>query len=210
MGTRNITRVIYKKQIIVNQYCQWDGYPTGHGLNVLEFAKEYCWDKDNLRDFKNRLDKSCLLVAKGGKVSCVGAPWTDKIEKIGNLKYSKAFTNWKQLIEEGAIAKNDVRDYLAASRDTGSDILLWLMKNEPNGMAFYATDYDYQMELALDWQIEGMYIINLDVDLVTIDWHGAIRAYTFKKLEDMTMEQIKAEMEEFEREEPDSGGDSAV
>ena len=203
MGTRNITRVIYKKQIIINQYCQWDGYPTGHGLEVLEFAKKYCCDEAKLKDFKNRLEKSCLLVAKGGWVTSVGAPMTDKINKLWKLKYSRAFTSWDKLITEGAVAKNDVRDYLAASRDTGSDILLWLMQNEPDGMAFYATDYDYQMELALDWQIEGMYVIDLDSEIITIDWHGALRTFTFSKLKNMEELDIKAEMEAFEMEDND-------
>lgn len=44
MGTRNLTMVINKDGVLkVAQYGQWDGYPSGQGSNILDFArnKEY-------------------------------------------------------------------------------------------------------------------------------------------------------------------------
>lgn len=39
MGTRNLTKVIDKDGVIkVAQYGQWDGYPSGQGLNALYHA----------------------------------------------------------------------------------------------------------------------------------------------------------------------------
>ena len=39
MGTRNLTKVIDKAgQVVVAQYGQWDGYPSGQGLNALYHA----------------------------------------------------------------------------------------------------------------------------------------------------------------------------
>jgi hypothetical protein len=39
MGTRNLTKVINKAgQTVVAQYGQWDGYPSGQGLNALYHA----------------------------------------------------------------------------------------------------------------------------------------------------------------------------
>lgn len=39
MGTRNLTKVIDKDGIVrVAQYGQWDGYPSGQGLNALYHA----------------------------------------------------------------------------------------------------------------------------------------------------------------------------
>lgn len=39
MGTRNLTMVISNGKTKVAQYGQWDGYPSGQGLTVLNFLK---------------------------------------------------------------------------------------------------------------------------------------------------------------------------
>lgn len=207
MGTRNITRVIYKKEIIVNQYCQWDGYPTGHGLSVLEFVKKYCCVADQLKEFKKRLAVSCLLKAESGKYTYTGAPATKTVRELDEIKYNNYSQNWnsaseftwEKLIKEGTVTKHQVREFLTASRDTGSDILKWLMVNEPHGMTFYTTEYDLNMKPELDWQIEGMYIIDLDNNTVTIDYHGKCREYTFKRVAEMDEEQMETEMKDMER-----------
>lgn len=41
MGTRNLTMVIDQKgQTKVAQYGQWDGYPSGQGLTILQFIRQ--------------------------------------------------------------------------------------------------------------------------------------------------------------------------
>lgn len=40
MGTRHLTCVIKDGDYKVAQYGQWDGYPEGQGLNILNFLKE--------------------------------------------------------------------------------------------------------------------------------------------------------------------------
>lgn len=41
MGTRNLTMVIDQKgQTKIAQYGQWDGYPSGQGLTILQFIRE--------------------------------------------------------------------------------------------------------------------------------------------------------------------------
>lgn len=53
MGTRNLTMVINKKgELKVAQYGQWDGYPSGQGAVILEFAK----DKDKMKRLEQELD----------------------------------------------------------------------------------------------------------------------------------------------------------
>jgi hypothetical protein len=42
MGTRNLTKVIDKDNVVrVAQYGQWDGYPEYTGTRILEFIKEH-------------------------------------------------------------------------------------------------------------------------------------------------------------------------
>ncbi len=43
MGTRNLTVVRYRKEYVVAQYGQWDGYPSGQGAEVLRFLQN--WDR---------------------------------------------------------------------------------------------------------------------------------------------------------------------
>ena len=204
MGTRNITRVILNKEIVVDQYCQWDGYPTGHGENVMKFVKTYCGGH-SLTDFKKSLSKSTLMLAKAGVAMYTGARPSPATAKLETFKYEHggSFIDWTEYIEKGEVTKQEVTEYLAASRDTGSDILYWLIQQEPDGMTFYTTDYTYNMTTDLDWQIEGMYIIDLDSKKVTIDWHGKTKQYTFKEVDAMSEEKISAEMFALERRDDD-------
>ena len=53
MGTRNLTMVISDKKIKVAQYGQWDGYPSGVGLGLLNLLS----DKELFEKFKANLSK---------------------------------------------------------------------------------------------------------------------------------------------------------
>jgi hypothetical protein len=52
MGTRNMTIVYYEGNIVVAQYCQWDGYPEGQGKIVIKFLKS---TKTSIKKFKKML-----------------------------------------------------------------------------------------------------------------------------------------------------------
>ena len=39
MGTRNLTMVIQNEKTKIAQYGQWDGYPEGNGVRILDFVR---------------------------------------------------------------------------------------------------------------------------------------------------------------------------
>ncbi|KAI0712450.1 hypothetical protein C8Q76DRAFT_486387 [Earliella scabrosa] len=57
MGTRHLILVYYKRQYHIAQYGQWDGYPGGQGLTVLEFVS----DPVNLSKLTAVLDAGDML-----------------------------------------------------------------------------------------------------------------------------------------------------
>ncbi len=56
MGTRNLTMVYLDGEYKVAKYCQWDGYPSGQGLEILNFLRSLV-HLENVEEFKNRLNK---------------------------------------------------------------------------------------------------------------------------------------------------------
>ncbi len=39
MGTRHLTMVVVDQELVICQYGQWDGYPTGQGITVADFIR---------------------------------------------------------------------------------------------------------------------------------------------------------------------------
>lgn len=57
MGTRNLTMVQKGYEIKVAQYGQWDGYPSGQGVTILNF----CRKKENLEKLEEKLNEVKFL-----------------------------------------------------------------------------------------------------------------------------------------------------
>ena len=201
MGTRNITRVILPNgSVIVNQYCQWDGYPTGRGVEVMDFVRQYC-TKAKLEELTKRLNESTLYMAVNGQDNCssTGAHQNKTSNRVIEMSYQPGFEGYGKLLKKGKITDEEMRVALQHSRDFGPRILYWLMEKEEKGMAFYTDDYCYNVSVKGDWQIEGVFVIDLSKNKVTIGYHGKRRTYSFKKVCAWTEDEIKAEMEAFEK-----------
>lgn len=57
MGTRHLIAVQYKNEYKIAQYGQWDGYPSGQGVDILNFLLiEF-----NREKFIQALEKTCWL-----------------------------------------------------------------------------------------------------------------------------------------------------
>lgn len=63
MGTRNLTMVMVDRQYRIAQYGQWDGYPNGQGVDVLEFARKRLAKKAGREAFKDRLAR-CRFISE--------------------------------------------------------------------------------------------------------------------------------------------------
>lgn len=74
MGTRNLTAVILNGKHVVAQYGQWDGYPSGQGVTVLNFLK-----KNDLEAFADKCKKLHFATADelDGK-TYVDFPWMSR------------------------------------------------------------------------------------------------------------------------------------
>ena len=60
MGTRNLTMVVSNNQTKVAQYGQWDGYPSGQGVDALNIMSKIVWD-NKLSEFKEKVDRLSWL-----------------------------------------------------------------------------------------------------------------------------------------------------
>ena len=137
MGTRNLTMVISNGETKVAQYGQWDGYPSGNGVIVLDFLT-----KTNLDDFKKKLNK--VIFVNGNK--------------------EKEIENWLKSIgsENGWLTGEQSnlyqKKYPYLTRDNGANILQMIMDGEEDEI--WVTDStDFAGDsLFCEWA----YLIDLD------------------------------------------------
>ena len=112
MGTRNLTMVIDKQGIIkVAQYGQWDGYPSGNGIEILAFAK----DKSNLEKLEKRLEEVEFITP-----TCSAKPF---------------FKGYNKRANKNCLTDND-RYFFETfmSRDVGADILKNIVNEDYSNM----------------------------------------------------------------------------
>ncbi len=209
MGTRNITRVISDGEVKINQYCQWDGYPTGRGADVLRNIQHMM--KFGLLDMmREKLRSSNLLnlreTNKNAVTTYTGAPYTEESKRIfekvdealQNASYIPLMTRLHALIADGEISLEEAKYHIVASRDSGNDVLRFMMDFRPDGMTFYTDPYLSGMPPEGDWQIEAMYILDLDRETAEIWWHGDCQKYSFSEISQLTDDQLNEAMKHLE------------
>lgn len=136
MGTRNLTLVQLNGAYKVAQYGQWDGYPSGNGLIVLNFLKNH------------DLEIFC-----------------DKVKHAHLITEEELINYWSELgvdVRKEKFISMDLSDQFKAlhpslNRDMGADILEYIYTNE--GRIDLENSLDFaKNSLFCEWA----YVIDLD------------------------------------------------
>lgn len=141
MGTRHLIGVILDGDFRIAQYGQWDGYPSGQGVTVLDFCRSVKLEKfkDKVRGVRFATDEDQKSV-------------DDFLESIGSAN------GWLTMEQSNQFQAK----FPALSRDVGSDILA--MVN--SGSAEFLQD---SRDFALDSLFcEWAYVLDLDTDTLEV------------------------------------------
>ena len=95
MGTRHLQTVITKEgDKKVSQYGQWDGYPSGQGIDILRYLKT-----GNLRKYQQNLNKIPLITQKQVDIVNKDKNWQENYPYLSR----DCGANIHQLIEDGKV-----------------------------------------------------------------------------------------------------------
>ena len=116
MGTRHLIEVVSNNETKVAQYGQWDGYPSGQGVDILTFLRVHRIDV-----FKKAVDK-CVFIDDAK----IRQYYVDAGDSPDN---TSGFIDFR-------IAENFKRMHPALSRDAGADVLNIIIDNDLDGAGF--------------------------------------------------------------------------
>lgn len=138
MGTRHLTFVKLDGEYKVAQYGQWDGYPEGQGVEVLEFVRKVQM-KDKLDVFKSKV-RGCRFITQA------------EIDSINSKVKSGEIADW-------------TKKYPELWRDTGAKVLDMIYQSErgivlKNGFEFVFDHIwcEYIWGIDLDSNVFGAYV----------------------------------------------------
>lgn len=100
MGTRNLICVYHERKYKLAKYCQWDGDPSGQGIKILDFLKNF--------------DKNLFIKQ------------LDKVRKLTKETEDKIIEEYRLIDTKN---KMDI-DYPEISIDTGYEILSLILDNK--------------------------------------------------------------------------------
>lgn len=109
MGTRNLTVVVFGEEIRVAQYGQWDGYPSGNGVVILDFLR----NKMNAKFFSGLL----------------------RTKFIDNKEIQKKWKNVgadDSVMVDMGVAEKFKEKYFQLSRDCGANVLEHIQNTSGN------------------------------------------------------------------------------
>jgi hypothetical protein len=142
MGTRGITKVIYKGETIVEQYGQWDHYPEGQGVTMFYTLQ----DPANVENFIKHIPQ--IYYPNQDELNALSKPFEDgSMDGMMTLDSGKLFSE----------------KYPTLTRDTGAEIFRVIANWDDSPIPLVKDEGFENDELFC----EGVYIVDLDQQLFT-------------------------------------------
>jgi hypothetical protein len=142
MGTRGLTKVIYKGETIVAQYGQWDHYPEGQGVTLYHTLK----DSANVENFIKKIPQ--IYYPSDDEIQALAKPFED-----GSMEGMMTFDSGKMFAEK----------FPTLTRDTGAEIFRTIANWDESPIPIFR-DVDFEKD---ELFCEGVYIVDLDKELFT-------------------------------------------
>lgn len=162
MGTRGITEVIYNGKTVVAQYGQWDHYPSGQGITIVNFLSK----PTNIEKLEKNFDLHLTYQASDEELKKIYANYFRE-DGMGSLEDGERFS----------------KDYPSLTRDTGAGILEVIVNaTDPVPLVL---DPEFKND---DLFCEGIYIINLDNQTFATTYGDNTLTLTFQEVREITNE----------------------
>jgi hypothetical protein len=137
MGTRGLTKVVYKNQVIVAQYGQWDHYPEGQGVTLFNILK----DPNNVKNFIKKIPQ--IYYPSDEQLEAIFKPFED-----GAMAGMMTFESGDRFEDK----------YPSLTRNTGGEIFEVIADWDDSPIPL-VRDLDFEKD---ELFCEGLYTINLD------------------------------------------------
>jgi hypothetical protein len=142
MGTRGLTKVIYKNQVIVAQYGQWDHYPEGQGVTLFHTLT----NPDVVKAFIEKIPQ--IYYPSDADVEALVKPFED-----GTMDGMMTFESGDKFSEK----------YPTLTRNTGGEIFRVIADWDDSPIPI-VRDLDFEKD---ELFCEGVYVVDLDNELFT-------------------------------------------
>jgi hypothetical protein len=140
MGTRGLTKVIYKNQVIVAQYGQWDHYPEGQGVTLFHTLT----NPDVVKAFIDKIPQ--IYYPSDSDVEALLKPFQD-----GVMDGSMSMDSGKKFAEQ----------FPTLTRDTGGEIFRVIADWDDSPIPI-VRDLEFEND---ELFCEGIYTVDLDREL---------------------------------------------
>ena len=164
MGTRNSTLVKINKKIKVAQYGQWDGYPSGQGVTILETLRN-C----NLDELKEKCSKVTQI--KDYKLKYL---WSEAHDLVG-----KEENDSKIGFVSVEVADKFKSMHPHLHRDCGGEILKHIL----NGVNEVDLDLDFAIGRGGFFGCEWCYVVDFDNNVLQVYSGTYTKEYLLKEFD---------------------------